>query len=135
MHALAGVSLFVALQTLRNKRRFQPPMTTWYAAMLFAIVPLRNALPDAPPIGSWIDVTVTLWVVAASVALPAPHPTCSGDIVGQRDDPVACAPTMAAPVGVTSSKSIPASYVVRPSRHSTVLPCARHRTVRRGEPS
>jgi hypothetical protein len=65
--AIAGVSGFVAVQTLRNKRRFQPPMTTWYAAMLFAVVPLRNALPDAPPIGSWIDVTVTLWVIVVVV--------------------------------------------------------------------
>ena len=32
----------------------------------------------------------------------------------------ACAPTMAAPVGVTNSKSIPASYVASPARHSTV---------------
>jgi hypothetical protein len=65
--AIAGVSFFVAIQTLRNKRKFQPPMTTWYAAMLFAVVPLRNALPDAPPIGSWIDVTVTLWVIVVVV--------------------------------------------------------------------
>jgi purine-cytosine permease-like protein len=42
-------------------------MTTWYAAMLFAVMPLRNALPDAPPIGSWIDVTITLWVIVALV--------------------------------------------------------------------
>jgi hypothetical protein len=65
--ALAGVSLFVAIQTARDRRKFQPPMTTWYAAMLFAVVPLRNALPDAPPIGSWIDVTITLWVIVVLV--------------------------------------------------------------------
>ena len=51
------------IQTLRNKRKFQPPMTTWYAAMLFAVMPLRNALPDSPPWGSWIDVTIVLWVI------------------------------------------------------------------------
>jgi hypothetical protein len=65
--ALAVVSAFVAVQTARDRRKFQPPMTTWYAAMLFAVVPLRNALPDAPPIGSWIDVTVTLWVIVVVV--------------------------------------------------------------------
>lgn len=65
--ALAGVALFVAIQTMRNRRKFQPPMTTWYAAMLFAVMPLRNGLPDAPPIGSWIDVTITLWVIAVLV--------------------------------------------------------------------
>jgi hypothetical protein len=65
--ALAGIAAFVAIQTARDRRKFQPPMTTWYAAMLFAVVPLRNALPDSPPIGSWIDVTVTLWVIVVLV--------------------------------------------------------------------
>jgi hypothetical protein len=60
---LAGLGLFVAIQTVRDRRKFQPPMTTWYAAMLFAVMPLRNALPDAPPFGSWIDVTIVLWVI------------------------------------------------------------------------
>jgi Domain of unknown function (DUF4436) len=63
MVVLAAAALFVAIQTVRNKRKFQPPMTTWYAAMLFAVIPLRNALPDAPPVGSWVDVTITLWVI------------------------------------------------------------------------
>jgi drug/metabolite transporter (DMT)-like permease len=65
--ALAGVALFVAVQTARDRRKFQPPMTTWYAAMLFAVMPLRNALPDPPPFGSWIDVTIVLWVVVVLV--------------------------------------------------------------------
>ncbi len=67
MLALAAVAAFVAIQTTRNRRKFQPPMTTWYAAMLFAVMPLRNALPDAPPIGSWVDVTITLWVIVTLV--------------------------------------------------------------------
>ena len=65
--ALAGLALFVAVQTVRDRRKFQPPMTTWYAAMLFAVMPLRNALPDTPPFGSWIDVTIVLWVVVVLV--------------------------------------------------------------------
>ena len=65
--ALAGVALFVAVQTVRDRRKFQPPMTTWYAAMLFAVMPLRNALPDSPPFGSWIDVTIVLWVIVVLV--------------------------------------------------------------------
>lgn len=65
--ALATVGAFVAIQTARNRRKFQPPMTTWYAAMLFAVLPLRNALPDVPPIGSWVDITVTLWVIVTLV--------------------------------------------------------------------
>ena len=64
---LAALALFVAVQTMRGRRKFQPPMTTWYAAMLFAAVPLRNALPGAPPFGSWVDVTVVLWVIVALV--------------------------------------------------------------------
>ena len=65
--ALAAFALFVAVQTVRDRRRFQPPMTTWYAAMLFAVVPLRNALPDSPPIGVFIDVTIVLWVTVILV--------------------------------------------------------------------
>ncbi|WIM90262.1 DUF4436 domain-containing protein [Candidatus Mycobacterium wuenschmannii] len=65
--ALAGLALFVAVQTLAYKREFFPPMTTWYAALLFSVVPLRTALPDAPPIGFWVDVTVVLWVIVVLV--------------------------------------------------------------------
>ncbi|OJZ65868.1 DUF4436 domain-containing protein [Mycobacterium paraffinicum] len=60
---LACLGAFVAVQTSRDRRKFQPPMTTWYAAMLFAVMPLRNALPDAPPFGSWIDITIVVWVI------------------------------------------------------------------------
>jgi hypothetical protein len=65
--AIAAVGLFVAVQTTRDPRRFQSPMTTWYAAMLFAVVPLRNALPGSPAFGSWIDLTIVLWVLVALV--------------------------------------------------------------------
>ncbi|SOJ55283.1 hypothetical protein MSIMFB_02772 [Mycobacterium simulans] len=65
--ALAGIGAFVAIQTARDRRPFQPPMTTWYAAMLFAVIPLRNALPNAPPFGARIDVQVVLWVVVVLV--------------------------------------------------------------------
>ncbi|WP_374022793.1 DUF4436 domain-containing protein [Mycobacterium sp. HNNTM2301] len=66
--AIASLAVVVAVQTLRNRRKFQPPMTTWYAAMLFAVVPLRNALPGLPPFGAWIDVTIVLWVIVALVS-------------------------------------------------------------------
>jgi hypothetical protein len=65
--SIAAVALFVAVQTLRDRRKFQSPMTTWYAAMLFAVVPLRNALPGSPEFGSWIDLTIVLWVLVALV--------------------------------------------------------------------
>ncbi|MEB3983017.1 DUF4436 domain-containing protein [Mycobacterium sp. 663a-19] len=65
--AIAGLGLFVAVQTVRDRRKFQPPMTTWYAAMLFAVVPLRNALPGSPPFGGWVDITIVLWVLVVLV--------------------------------------------------------------------
>jgi len=65
--AIATVGLFVAIQTIRDPRRFQSPMVTWYAAMLFAVVPLRNSLPGSPAFGSWIDLTIVLWVLVALV--------------------------------------------------------------------
>jgi hypothetical protein len=65
--AIAAVGLFVAIKTLRDPRRFQSPLATWYAAMLFAVVPLRNALPGSPAFGSWIDLTIVLWVLVALV--------------------------------------------------------------------
>ncbi|WP_434084949.1 DUF4436 domain-containing protein [Mycobacterium paraterrae] len=74
--AIAALGLFVAIQTLRNRRKFQPPMTTWYAAMLFAVVPLRNALPGSPPFGGWVDVTVVLWVIVALVVSMLIYITC-----------------------------------------------------------
>jgi hypothetical protein len=74
--ALAVVALFVAIQTSRDKRPFQPPMTTWYAAMVFAVVPLRNALPDAPPFGSWIDVAIVSWVIVVLVTSMVIYISC-----------------------------------------------------------
>lgn len=55
--AIASLGLFVAVQTVRDGRKFQPPMTTWYAATLSAVVPLRNALPGPPRFGGWTDTT------------------------------------------------------------------------------
>jgi hypothetical protein len=65
--AIAALALFVAIQTYRDPSKFQSPLTTWYAAMLFAVVPLRNALPGSPVFGSWIDLTIVLWVLVALV--------------------------------------------------------------------
>lgn len=65
--AIAGAAVLVAVQTLRDRRKFQSPMMAWYAAMLFAVVPLRNALPGSPAFGSWIDMTIVLWVLVALV--------------------------------------------------------------------
>jgi len=59
------LALFVAVQMLTGRRQFLPPFSTWYAAMLFAVVPLRNILPGSPPAGSWVDQAVVIWVLIA----------------------------------------------------------------------
>jgi len=65
---LPSLAVFVAIQVATRRRQFHPPFTTWFAAMLFAIVPLRNILPGAPPPGAWIDQALVLWVLIALVA-------------------------------------------------------------------
>ncbi|WAJ46137.1 DUF4436 domain-containing protein [Mycobacterium sp. Aquia_216] len=64
---LPTLALLVAIPMVMGKRKFVPPFGTWYAAMLFAIVPLRNILPGSPPPGSWIDQAVVQWVLIALV--------------------------------------------------------------------
>lgn len=97
--SIAAAALFVAVQTSRGLRKFQPPMTTWYAAMLFAVVPLRNALPDSPPIGFWIDVTIVLWVIVALVASMLLYVSCWWRHLRPEPDPPVEAPVAAAPGG------------------------------------
>ncbi len=65
--ALPVLGLWVAIPMVLGKTSFLPPFCTWYAAMLFAIVPLRNILPGNPPPGSWIDQAFVLWVLIAMV--------------------------------------------------------------------
>jgi hypothetical protein len=65
---LPTLALFVAIQMLTARRKFLPPFSTWYAAMLFAVVPLRNILPGSPPAGSWVDQAVVIWVLIALAA-------------------------------------------------------------------
>ena len=65
--ALPTLALLVAIPMALGRRKFLPPFSTWYAAMLFAVVPLRNILPGAPPPGSWIDQAVVQWVLIALV--------------------------------------------------------------------
>ncbi|BBZ49447.1 DUF4436 domain-containing protein [Mycobacterium heidelbergense] len=65
--ALPVLALWVAIPMALGRTSFLPPFITWYAAMLFAIVPLRNILPGGPPFGSWIDQAVVLWVLIGLV--------------------------------------------------------------------
>ena len=66
--ALPATALFVSIEMLRNRRKFQPPFITWFAAMLFAVVPLRGLLPGNPPAGAWIDLAIVVWVLTALAA-------------------------------------------------------------------
>ncbi|MCV7102075.1 DUF4436 domain-containing protein [Mycobacterium palustre] len=65
--ALPVLALWVAIPVALGRTSFLPPMTTWYGAMLFAIVPLRSILPGSPPYGSWVDQAIVLWVLIALV--------------------------------------------------------------------
>jgi hypothetical protein len=65
--SLPTLALVVAIPMALGRTTFLPPFSTWYAAMLFAIVPLRNFLPGSPPPGSWVDQAVVLWVLIALV--------------------------------------------------------------------
>ncbi|UQX11606.1 DUF4436 domain-containing protein [Candidatus Mycobacterium methanotrophicum] len=62
---LPTLALLVAIPMAMGRRKFVPPFATWYAANLFAIVPLRNILPGAPPAGSMIDQALVQWVLLA----------------------------------------------------------------------
>lgn len=60
--------LTVAILVYTGRRKVEPSLMSWTAAMLFATIPLRTFLPGSPPVGSWIDFTVVLWVVFGLVA-------------------------------------------------------------------
>jgi hypothetical protein len=63
MVLLAGSAVALAVTVTARHRRVEIAMLTWLAALLFATVPLRNAMPGAPPIGALIDVLVFFWAV------------------------------------------------------------------------
>ena len=61
--SLPCFGLAVAIPTLARRRPFHPPMVGWFAIMLFAVVPLRNLFPGAPPLGARVDRMVVIWVL------------------------------------------------------------------------
>jgi hypothetical protein len=65
--SLPTLALLVAVLMLTGKRKFVPPFGTWFAAMLFAVVPIRLFLPGSPPVGAWIDQAIVQWVLIALV--------------------------------------------------------------------
>lgn len=60
--------LTAAITVYRGRRKIEATMLGWFGAMLFATIPLRNFLPGSPPIGSWVDYLIVLWVIAALIA-------------------------------------------------------------------
>ena len=68
---LALGALFVALSVAVRGRKVELAMFSWLAALLFALLPLRNAMPGVPPIGSLNDFLSFFWaegIVALSLA-------------------------------------------------------------------
>lgn len=60
--AMAALAALVAWSVATARRPIEPTFASWFAAMLFALIPLQNFMPGAPPVGAWIDVFVFLWV-------------------------------------------------------------------------
>lgn len=67
MVIMPTLGLTVAIMALRGRRRVEVGFFTWNAGMLFATPMLRNFLPGQPPIGSWVDYLVVLWVIAGLI--------------------------------------------------------------------
>lgn len=55
MLGLAAAAATAAYYVLKHRKGLLFPACSMMAAMLFALVPLRNAVPGSPPIGSVID--------------------------------------------------------------------------------
>ncbi len=70
MVVVAMLSNWVAITILGGGMKAEVSVASWMAALLFALIPIRNFLPGAPPVGSWIDILVFFWVeVAVMVAM------------------------------------------------------------------
>ncbi|GAB3005879.1 DUF4436 domain-containing protein [Mycobacterium bourgelatii] len=67
LFAMPTLALAVAIQIALGKRKFAPPFVTWFAAMLFAVIPIRTFLPGAPQPGAWVDQALVLWVLLGLV--------------------------------------------------------------------
>jgi len=62
MLTLGVVVALVMWWVATARREVDFGMVTWFAALTFALITVRNNLPGAPPIGSWVDVLVFFWV-------------------------------------------------------------------------
>src|SRR5690606_35559079 len=64
---MAVIALLVSISVLRRARDMELIFLGWIAGMLFAVPALRNFLPGQPPIGSWVDFLIVLWVVVSLI--------------------------------------------------------------------
>ena len=64
---MAVIALVVSISVLRRARQMELIFLGWIAGMLFAVPALRNFLPGQPPIGSWVDFLIVLWVVVSLI--------------------------------------------------------------------
>lgn len=70
MVLLTTLSLLTSRSVLNGKKELNIGMAGFLAALLFAMPALRNLLPGAPPIGSWIDILIFFWVeIAVMISL------------------------------------------------------------------
>ncbi len=70
MVLLTALSLLTSRAVQIGKKELNIGMAGWLAALLFAMPALRNLLPGAPPIGSWIDILIFFWVeIAVMISL------------------------------------------------------------------
>ncbi|MBO0678548.1 DUF4436 family protein [Mycolicibacterium sp. S2-37] len=68
MLGLAAAALVAAYYALRWRRGLVLPACSMMAAILFALIPLRNAVPGGPPIGSLIDFA-SFFIAEAVIAI------------------------------------------------------------------
>lgn len=67
MLLMAVIALTVAISVIRGARRMELIFLGWIAGMLFAVPALRTFLPGQPPIGSWVDFLIVLWVIVSLI--------------------------------------------------------------------
>ena len=69
---LAIVAVSVTLTCLITGRKIEATLFSWMGALLFALVPLRNAMPSVPPVGALADYLSFFWaeiLVAVSLVI------------------------------------------------------------------
>lgn len=64
MVLLAAIAVLLVWAVATRRIRKEIAVGSWTSLLLFALLPIRNYFPGAPPIGSWMDILVFFWVEA-----------------------------------------------------------------------